>query len=127
MKKQSEIEIIIRSILGKDKFLMLNLKLVKELTPNGACFLTYLLDKYEYLVKSSLLEDYDGMYLYRREITNKLSLSPYQQRNIEADLKSRDLIDVKEERIQGETFNKYYLKISNIYELVEGLKDTCSA
>ena len=127
MKKQTEIELIIRSILGKDKFLMLNLKLVKELTPNGACFLTYLLDKYEYLVKSNLLEDYDGMYLYRREITNKLSLSPYQQRNIESDLKNRDLIEVKEERIQGETFNKYYLNLSNIYNLVEKVKDTCSA
>lgn len=121
MKKQKhEIEETIRAILGTDKFLMLNLKLVRELTPDGACFLTYILDKYEYLVKSNLIGEVDGMYVYRREIRNKLGLTDYKQRNIESMLKAKGLLEVIEERVQGETFNKYYPKIVNIWSLVEG-------
>mgnify|MGYP003351090840 CR=1 FL=1 len=128
MKKQkTEIEELVRSILGKDKWLMLNLTMVKELTPNGACFLTYLLTKYEGLVKSHKLEDLEGMYVYRKEITDALSLSPYQQRNIELDLKEKQLIKIVEERIKGECFNKYYLNIQNIYELVENKSKVCLA
>jgi len=118
-KKVSEIEIMIRSILGKDKFLMLNMTLLKKLDPNTACFLTFLLDKYEFLVKSNQITDTDGMSVYRREITQKLNLSPYQQRKIETTLISLELIKVKEQRVEQETFNLYYFDILNIYHFVE--------
>lgn len=127
MAKKTEIEEIIRGILGRDKFLMVNLKLVKELTPNGALFLTYLLDKMEYLIKSKSIDEGEGFYVYRRDFIEKLSLSAYQQRNIERDLEFKGLIKVEEERVKGETFNKYYLNISNIFELVEADKQECSA
>lgn len=120
MKKNiSEIEIMIRSILGKDKFLMLNMILLKKLDPNTACFLTLLLDKYEYLVKSKQITDVEGMSVYRREITQKLNLSPYQQRKIETTLISLGLIKIKEQRVEQETFNLYYFDILNIYQFVE--------
>jgi hypothetical protein len=93
-KKISEIEIMIRGILGKDKFLMLNMTLIKKLDPNSACFLTYLLDKYEFLVKSKQIEDTEGMSVYRRELSDKLNLSPYQQRKIENQLCSLNLISI---------------------------------
>lgn len=118
-KKVSEIEIMIRSILGKDKFLMLNMTLLKKLDPNTACFLTFLLDKYEFLVKSNQITDTEGMSVYRREITQKLNLSPYQQRKIETTLISLELIKVKEQRVEQETFNLYYFDILNIYHFVE--------
>jgi hypothetical protein len=118
-RKKTEIEEMVRAILGKDKFLMLNLNMVKRLTPNGACFLTYLLDKYEFLVKSKQISDTEGMSVYRREILQKLSLSPYQQRNIESELKTKGLITVVEERVQGETFNVYYMHLNKIFEYLE--------
>ncbi len=121
-KKKTEIEELIRGILGTDKFLMVNLKLVKLLTPNGAMFLTYLLDKYEFLVKSKSIREGEGMYIFRREMNQKLSLSNYQQKNIESDLKSKGLIEVVEERIQGETFNNYFINLYNIYELLNDEK-----
>jgi hypothetical protein len=119
MRKKTEIEEMVRAILGKDKFLMLNLNMVQRLTPNGACLLTYLLDKYEYLVKSKQIRDTEGMSIYRREITQKLSLSPYQQRAIESDLKSKGLISISEKRIFGETFNLYFIHIDKIYNFLE--------
>jgi hypothetical protein len=122
-KNKTEIEELIRGILGKDKFLMLNITMIQKLTPNGACLLTYLLDKYEYLVKSKQIDEYEGMSIYRRELTQKLSLSPYQQRTIEADLKSKRLIDVVERRVQGETFNVYFLYVIEIYKYLEEVLD----
>lgn len=127
MGKKTEIEEIIRGILGKDKFLMVNMKLVKELTPNGALFLTYLLDKLEYLVKTKAIDETEGFYVFRRDFVEKLSLSSYQQRNIERVLEFKGLLKVKEERVNGETFNRYYLNLNNIFELVEEEKEKCSA
>lgn len=118
-KKISEIEIMIRGILGKDKFLMLNMTLIKKLDPNSACFLTYLLDKYEFLVKSKQIEDTEGMSVYRRELSDKLNLSPYQQRKIENQLCSLNLISIREMRVEQETFNLYYFHIAQIYDFVE--------
>jgi hypothetical protein len=126
MRKKTEIEEIIRGILGKDKFLMVNMKLVKELTPNGALFLTYLLDKLEYLVKSKAIDETDGFYVFRRDFVEKLSLSHYQQRNIERDLEFRGLLKVDEERVKGETFNRYYLNLNNIFDLVDKEQEKCS-
>jgi hypothetical protein len=119
MKKQSEIEIMVRAILGRDKFLMLNMNLIRLLGPNGACMLTYLLDKYEFLVKSKRIDDGEGMSIFRRELTDKLCLSPYQQRTIESDLKDKKFIRVQEQRVLTETFNLYFLDILEIYNFVE--------
>lgn len=116
--KKTEIEEIIRSILGKDKFLMLNKTLIKKLTPNGACLITYLLDKYEYLIKTKSLNEDEGMYIFRRELTQELGLSKYQQRIIESDLMSKELINVVEVRTNNETFNTYYFNLYNLYEFV---------
>lgn len=127
MAKKTEIEEIIRGILGKDKFLMVNLKLVKALTPNGALYLTYLLDKFEFLVKSKAIDENEGFYVFRRDFVEKLSLSHYQQRNIERDLELKELLKVEEERVKGETFNRYHLNLAKIYELVEKEMETYSA
>jgi hypothetical protein len=118
-KKITEIEEMIRGILGRDKFLMLNMVLLKKLQPNGACFLTFLLDKYEFLVKSKQMTEDEGMSIYRREITQKLGLSPYQQRKIEKELFTLNLIRVQEVRVELETFNLYYFNILEIYNFVE--------
>jgi hypothetical protein len=117
--EKTEIELLIRGILGKNKFLMLNLNMVKAIDLNSAYLLTYLLDKYEFLIASKKLVDGDGMVIFRRELTNELGFSPYQQRTIEKTLISHELISVKEERVQGETFNRYYFDLFNIYNLVE--------
>ena len=48
MKKSkfvNEDQELLKTILGTNKFLMLNLNLVKKLSPNGAVMLTYILDR----------------------------------------------------------------------------------
>jgi hypothetical protein len=122
MKKKyvSEDQELIRAILGKNKFLMLNINMIKKLTPNGACFLTYLLDKSEFLLKSGLIHSLnDSFYVYRRDFRENLSLSDYQQKVIETKLKDLEILSVIEQREQGETWNEYILDIYKIGELVE--------
>lgn len=121
MKKYvSEDQELIRAILGKDKFLMLNMNMVKVLNPNCAVFLTYLLDKAEYLLSLKQIKSLDNsFYVYRREFNNNFGLSSYQQRQIESKLKALELIEVVEMRKVGETWNDYKLNIDKIYDLIE--------
>jgi hypothetical protein len=125
MKKKyiNEDQELIRSILGKDKFLMLNINMIKHLNPNGACFLTYLLDKAEYLLNSKLISSLDdSFYIFRRDFRKNLCLSDYQQRLIETKLKTLQIITVIEKREAGETWNEYKI---NIYKVVELLEQDC--
>ena len=121
MKKYvSEDQELIRAILGKDKFLMLNMNMVKVLNPNCAVLLTYLLDKAEYLLSLKQIKSLDNsFYVYRREFNNNFGLSSYQQRQIESKLKALELIEVVEMRKVGETWNDYKLNIDKIYDLIE--------
>jgi hypothetical protein len=125
MKKKyvNEDQELIRSILGKDKFLMLNINMIKHLNPNGATFLTYLLDKAEYLLNSKLISSLDdSFYVFRRDFRKNLCLSDYQQRLIESRLKELQIISVVEKRESGETWNEYKI---NIYKVVELLETDC--
>ena len=122
MKKKyvNEDQELVRTILGKDKFLMLNMVMIKKLTPNVACMLTFIMDKCEYLLKTGQIESAsDGFYVYRRDFKNKLGLSEYQQKQVENSLNKLGLMTVKEIRVNGETWNEYRLDIYNIAELVE--------
>lgn len=126
MKKKyvNEDQELIRSILGKDKFLMLNINMIKHLNPNGATFLTYLLDKAEYLLNSKLISSLDdSFYIFRRDFRKNLCLSDYQQRLIETKLKQLEIICVVEKRESGETWNEYKI---NIYKVVELLETDCN-
>lgn len=122
MKKKyvNEDQELIRAILGKDKFLMLNIKMIRHLTPNGACYLTYLLDKAEYLLNSKLIHSLnESFYVFRRDFRRDLSLSDYQQRLIESKLKEMEIINVIEKREAGETWNEYKINIQEVFNLLE--------
>jgi hypothetical protein len=126
MKRQrprTEDQELIQGLLGRTKFLMLNIELVKSLGPNAACYLTYLLDKAEYLLKSEQISSLDdGFYVFRRDITRTINLNSYYQRKVEETLSELEILRVVEMRHNGETWNQYYLNIVNIFELIENNK-----
>jgi hypothetical protein len=119
-KYTNEDQELIRNILGRNKFLMLNLNLVKALRPDGACYLTFLLDKAEYLLSTGDISSLDeGFYVFRRDFQQNIGLNIYYQKKIEASLEVLGLIRIVENRERGETWNQYYLIIDKIFELVE--------
>jgi hypothetical protein len=126
MKRQrpkTEDQELIQGLLGRTKFLMLNIELVKSLGPNAACYLTYLLDKAEYLLKSEQISSLDdGFYVFRRDITRSINLNSYYQRKVEEILSELEILRVVEMRHNGETWNQYYLNIVSIFELIENNK-----
>ena len=113
---------LINKILGRDKFIMLNMVMLKKLGPNASCFLTFLLDRADFLEKSKQIisiED-DGMFIYRADVTDKLGLTAYQQRNIERELQKLDLINVIEERLDdNQTRNRYFINLIELDEFLD--------
>jgi hypothetical protein len=122
-KQKTEDQELIIALLGKNKFLMLNLELVRALGPNAACYLTYLLDKAEFLLKSQQIKTLEeGFYVLRRDLFRTLNLTAYHQRKIEDQLKELKILEVEEMRYNGDTWNQYYINIVYIFELLESNK-----
>lgn len=121
MKKfKNDDQELIRSILGKDKFLMLNTKLLMNLGPNAACMITYLLDKLDFLLMTKQIASADEPFqVYRRDFKRSLSLSPYQQKVIEKDLYNFGILFVEEKRYQGETWNDYQINLEALVEVID--------
>ncbi len=119
-KPKSEDQELIYALLGKNKFLMLNLELVRALGPNAACYLTYLLDKAEFLLKSQQISSLEeGFYVLRRDLFRSLNLSTYHQKKIEDQLKELKILEIEEMRHNGDTWNQYYINIVYIFELLD--------
>jgi len=97
--KQKTSNSVIQTILGRNKFVMLNLNMLKKLGPNTACFLTFILD--------------------RADIQDKVGISPYTQRVVEKQLSELEIMIVVEEKLKdNQTRNRYYI---DIYKLDEYL------
>lgn len=112
---------IIKEIIGK-QYLMLNSVVLMKLGPEAAVFLTLLLDKADFFERSEQISgcDSDGFYLYRTHITNETTLTPHQQRKVEATLVKMDLIKVVEERNDtGNKRNRYFVNLEKLYEFIK--------
>lgn len=121
--KQKSSNSAIQAILGRDKYIMLNTKMLKKLGPNTACFLTFVLDRADYLEQSNQITSVgdDGLFLYRADIQDKVGISPYTQRVVEKQLAELELMIVVEEKLKdNQTRNRYYI---DIYKLEEYLRD----
>lgn len=121
--KQKSSNSAIQAILGRDKYIMLNIKMLKKLGPNTACFLTFVLDRADYLEQSNQITSVgeDGLFLYRSDIQDKVGISPYTQRAVEKQLAELELMVVVEEKLKdNQTRNRYYI---DIYKLEEYLRD----
>lgn len=113
---------LIAKILGRDKFIMMNMVMLKRLGPNASCFLTFLLDRADFLEKSKQINsiEEDGMFIYRADVTDKLGLTAYQQRNIERELQKLELISVVEERLDdNQTRNRYFINLILLDEFLD--------
>ena len=105
---------IITKILGRDKFVMLNMGMLAKLGANAACFLTFILDRADFLEKSGQIKsvEEDGLFIYRSDLTKKLGLSNYQQRVIEKELIQLNILSVVEEKLQdNQTRNRYRIDL----------------
>lgn len=113
---------IIQKILGRNKYIMLNAVMLKKLGPNAACFLTFVLDRADFLEQSnqiSSVED-EGLFLYRADITEKVGISPYTQRQVEKQLSDLGIMVVVEEKLKdNQTRNRYYVSLDILDEFIE--------
>lgn len=108
---------IIQKILGRDKYFMLNLVMLKKLGPDAACFLTFVLDRADFLEKSNQISSVgdEGLFLYRADIQDKVGISPYTQRRIEKMLADLEVMIVVEEKLKdNQTRNRYYIDLENL-------------
>lgn len=108
---------VIQKILGRNKYIMLNAVMLKRLGPNAACFLTFILDRADFLEQSNQInsvED-DGLFLYRADITEKVGISPYTQRQVEKQLADLEIMAVVEEKLKdNQTRNRYYISLEKL-------------
>jgi hypothetical protein len=122
IKKKNEDQLLIRSILGVDKFLMLNLNLIKIVGLNESVVLTYILDKLEH----TLSWDKDcidtGIVIFRRDIDNKFGLSDYQQRKVERNLISKELVTISPTFDGLNTYNIYKVNLEKLYEQLSSVE-----
>jgi hypothetical protein len=108
---------IIQKILGRDKYFMLNIVMLKKLGPDAACFLTFVLDRADFLEKSNQITSVsdEGLFLYRADIQDKVGISPYTQRRIEKVLTDLEIMIVVEEKLKdNQTRNRYYIDLETL-------------
>jgi len=115
-KKKTEGQELIRAILGKDKFLMLNLDMIKRFGLNETLLLTYLLDKFDFYVTidDRILEN--GMVFYRIDIEDKMGLSSYTQRKAEKKLMELGILKVEIRFDDKLTYNLYKIDMNKLVE-----------
>jgi hypothetical protein len=108
---------LIQKILGRDKYVMLNTTMLQKLGPDASCFLTFVLDRADFLEKSGQIKsvEEDGLFLYRSDIQNKVGISPYTQRRVEKQLMELGLMFVVEEKLKdNQTRNRYNIDLINL-------------
>ena len=116
MKKKNDDQILIRSILGVDKFLMLNLNLIKIVGLNESVVLTYILDKLEHTLTWNKDAIDNGIIVFRRDIENKFGLSDYQQRKVERVLIIKEILSITATFDGLNTYNTYRVDLEKLFD-----------
>lgn len=97
--KKSKSENIIRNLLASSAWVMVNIRLAKEVGLPAAIMIAYLSDKGEYYSSQGLVDD-DGYFYHTQEsIREATTLSPYQQSQAISDLETAGLLDIKRKGI----------------------------
>jgi len=122
-KKKNDDQILIRSILGIDKFLMLNLNLIKLVGLNEAVILTYILDRIEHTLTWDKYAVDNGIVVFRKDIESRFNLSEYQQRKCERNLVDNDLISITPTFDGLNTYNIYKINLNVLVELLNSNKE----
>jgi hypothetical protein len=122
-KKKNDDQILIRSILGIDKFLMLNLNLIKLVGLNEAVILTYILDKIEHTLSWDKYAVDNGIVVFRKDIESRFNLSEYQQRKCERNLVDNDLISITPTFDGLNTYNIYKINLDTLVILLNSNKE----
>jgi hypothetical protein len=122
-KKKNNDQILIRSILGIDKFLMLNLNLITLVGLNEAVILTYILDKIEHTLSWDKYAVDNGIVVFRKDIESRFNLSDYQQRKCERNLIDNDLINITPTFDGLNTYNIYKINLDTLVILLNSNKE----
>jgi len=120
MKKKNDDQQLIRAILGKDKYFMFNVSLLKAIGLEGAALITYILDKIEYRINIEPDALDKGVIIYRNELEEIFGMSPYRQRRVERALEDKQILSVKEIRTELNTYNLYSVDLENLWSLIKG-------
>ena len=123
MKKKNDDQILIRSILGVDKFLMLNLNLIKIVGLNESVILTYILDKLEHTLSWDKDVIDTGIVVFRRDIENKFGLSDYQQRKVERNLITKELLTITATFDGLNTYNIYKVDLEKLFDELNSVEN----
>jgi|APGre2960657373_1045057.scaffolds.fasta_scaffold12993_6 hypothetical protein len=122
IKQKKTRDSVIQKILGRDKYIMLNAEMLRKLGPEAACFLTFVLDRADFLEQSNQISTVgdEGLFLYRSDINAKVGISPYTQRKVEKILSDLDIMIVVEEKLKdNQTRNRYYVDIFKLDDFLE--------
>jgi hypothetical protein len=117
-KKKSDDQILIRSILGVDKFLMLNLNRIKVVGLNESVVLTYILDKLEHTLSWDNNVINTGIVVFRKDIENRFGLSDYQQRKVERVLIDKGIVSIVRTFDGLNTYNNYKVDLEILFDLI---------
>jgi hypothetical protein len=117
--KKNEDQELIREILGKNKYLMLNLSLVSMYGVEVACMLVYILDKIEYAIniKKDALDT--GVVIFRKDFENLFKISPFKQRKNENILIEDGILSVYVQQNELTTYNFYKVNLEMLYHKME--------
>ena len=114
---------VIQTILGRNKYIMLNAVMLKKLGPNASCFLTFVLDRADFLEQSNQISSVmdEVLFLYRNDIAEKVGISAYTQRVVEKQLAELEIMSVVEEKLKdNQTRNRYYVDIFKLDAFLKG-------
>jgi hypothetical protein len=115
-KRLNEDQELIRAILGQDKFLMLNLKLVQVIGLNESVMITYILDKMEHTLNWDKNVLQTGVIIYRKDIESRFKLSDYQQRKVEKNLIEEGILYTNIIFDGINTYNNYRVNLERLNE-----------
>jgi len=109
---------LIREILGYDKFLMLNMNLIKKLGVHQAVILTYILDSMEKRLGTNPRAIEEGIIIFRKDLQDKFGISEYIQRQTEKTLLESNILTIETIFDGLVRFNRYKVNLENLFDLL---------
>jgi hypothetical protein len=117
IQMRKEEQEIIDAILGNNKFLRLNLDIVRACGVEQAVFISFTLDRIKYAL--NLDRHFEGVRIYRDELTKFFGWSEHQQRKIENKLINQGILTIKLNQLEKIRYNTYSIDLEKLLEVID--------
>jgi hypothetical protein len=117
LQTRKEEQEIIDAILGNNKFLRLNLDIVRSCGVEQAVLISFVLDRTKYAL--NLDRHFDGVRIYRDELTQHFGWTERQQRLIENKLISKNILYIQLKQMDKMRYNTYSIDLENLLEIID--------